>query len=104
MLAAGWREIHHVFAGVHAESGNREAERGHVPHADLRRADDRHALADAEAWRGTLPARAAEKSRRENCGERGDWFRPGNDTGRDSADSARPGRNDVQRIFEEGAG
>src|SRR5437762_8942480 len=32
--------FHHVSAGVYEESGDGEAERGNVPHADLRRAHD----------------------------------------------------------------
>src|SRR5215472_9638575 len=35
MLAAGWWAIHHVSPGVHEESGDREAQRGNVPDADL---------------------------------------------------------------------
>ncbi len=36
--------------------------------------------------------------------KRGDWSRPDHHLGRNSSDSARPGRNDVQRISEKRAG
>src|SRR6266446_9226769 len=95
MLAAGWRAVHYVSAGIYEESGDRKAERGDVPHADLRRADDGNALADAEAWSGAFSSGEGEESRRQNSGERGDWRRSGDGAFRDAADSAGPRRDDV---------
>ena len=46
----------------------------------------------------------AQESGGANSGERGDWFGPGDDAGGDSADSAGPGRDDVQRLLEARAG
>jgi len=91
MLAAGWRAVHYISAGVYEESGDREAERGDVPDAGLRRADDGNALADAETRGGTFSAGAGEKSRGENSRKCSDWSRPGHDVGRNAADSAGPG-------------
>src|ERR1700756_3960834 len=99
MLAAGWRKIHHVSAGVHAQPGDREAERRDVPDADLRRAHYRDALADAEAWRGALSAGAGEESRGANSSQCRNWRGPGDDAGRNFANTAGLGRDDVQRIF-----
>src|SRR6266436_6241608 len=104
MLAAGWRTIHNVSAGVYEESGDREAERGDVPDADLRRAHHGNALADAEAWGGTFSAGEGEEPRRQNSGERGDWGRSSHSAGGDAADSAGPGRNDVRGISAARAG
>src|SRR5258708_37197444 len=98
MLAAGWRTIHHISAGVYEESGDGEAERGDVPDAGLRRADDGNALADAETWGGTFSTSASEESRRQNSRERGDWRRSSNGAGRNAADSTGPRRNDVCRV------
>src|SRR6267378_8072216 len=95
MLATGWRAVHYVSTGVYEESGDGEAERGNVPHADLRRADDRHALANTKAWGGAFSSGEGEESRRQNSGECGDWRRSGDGAFRDAADSAGPRRDDV---------
>ena len=89
MLAAGRRAIHHLPAGVYAKSGDREAQRGHVSHAGLRRAHHGHALADAKAWRGTFPARARGKSRRTHSRVGGDRRRSADSARGHAADSAR---------------
>ena len=64
MLAAGCRAVHHLAAGVHAQSGDGQAQRGRLSHAGVRRAHHRHALADAKARRGTFSARARRESAR----------------------------------------
>src|SRR5207248_11796527 len=102
MLAAGWRTVHYFSAGVYEEPGDGKAERGDVPHAGLRRADNGHALANAKARSGTFSTRASERSRRQNSRERGDWRRSGDGAFRDAADSAGLGRDDVRRILAAG--
>ena len=99
MLAAGRRTIHHFPAGVYAQSGNREAQRRNVPHASLRRAHHRDALADAKAWRGTFPPRARSQSRRPHSRLRGHRRRSRDLAGRHAADSPGPRRNDVRGIL-----
>ena len=47
VLAGGWRPLHHAATGLLAQSRYRQAQLRHVPHADLRPAHRRHALADA---------------------------------------------------------
>src|SRR5260370_39610667 len=98
MLAAGWRTSHYVSGGVYEEYGNREAKRGNVPDAGLRRAHHGDALAEAEAWSRTFSAGEGKKPGRQDSSERGDWGRSGDGAGGDVADTARPGRNDVCRI------
>src|SRR5712691_11093177 len=104
MLATGWREIHYVSAGVYAQSGNGEAQRGDVSHAGVRRADHRDALADAEAWRGAFSSRAGGESGWADFGGRSDRSRSVHGAGGDAADSAGPGRNDVRGILAARAG
>src|SRR5229473_2593906 len=104
MLATGWREIHYVSAGVYAQSGNGEAQRGDVPHAGVRRADHGNALADAKAWRGAFSARARGESGGADTGGGGDWGRSGHGAGGDAADSAGSGRDDVRGILAARAG
>src|SRR6266403_1910383 len=98
MLAAGWREIHHVSAGVYAQSGDWEAQCGNVSHAGVRRADYGDALADAEAWGGAFSAGACGESGGADTGGGGDWLGSSNCAGGDAADSAGFGRNDVRGI------
>src|ERR1700683_691217 len=66
VLAAGWRTLHQVADGDYEKSRDGQAQRGLLSHAGVRRAHDRDALADAEAWRGTFPQRAGKKSERED--------------------------------------
>src|SRR5260370_18424425 len=99
MLAAGWRTIHYVSAGVYEESGNREAKRGNVPDAGLRRAHHGDALADAEAWSRTFSASEGKKPGRQNSSERGDWGRSGDGAGGGVVATPRPGRKDVCLLF-----
>ncbi len=67
------------------KSGKRNV--GHVPHAGLRRANDRHALATAEGGRRT-PAGAAARSGRHRCFGR-HRSRPGAGHGRDGGGNNR---------------
>src|SRR6266851_5234187 len=99
-----WRKVYYVSDGVYAQSRDREAQRGDVPHAGLRRTDHRDALADAKAWRRALPSRAGGESGGADSGGGGDWGRSGDGAGGNAADSAGSGRNDVRRIFAAGAG
>src|SRR6266851_3173864 len=94
-----WRKVYYVSDGVYAQSRDREAQRGDVPHAGLRRTDHRDALADAKAWRRALPSRARLEPGWTNSGGGGDWFRSGYGAGGNAADSAGSGRNDVCRIL-----
>ena len=59
MLARRRRPLHHAAAGFYAEPGHRQAQLRHVPHAGVRRAHHRHALADAQAGRRALPPHAS---------------------------------------------
>src|SRR6266436_6379260 len=104
MLAAGWRPVHHVSAGVYAQSGDREAQRGDVSHAGVRPADHGDALADAEAWRGAFSSRSGGESGWTDTGGGGDWGGSGNGAGGDAADSTGFGRDDVRGIFAAGLG
>ena len=54
MLAARRRPLHHPAVGHHQRSQDRQAQRRHLSHADLRRAHHRHALAAPEAGRRAL--------------------------------------------------
>ncbi len=56
VLAGRRRPLHHAADGVFAQSGYRQAQLRLLSHAGVRRAHHRHALADAQAGRGTLPA------------------------------------------------
>src|SRR5271163_1565174 len=103
MLAAGWRTVHYVSVGVYEESGDGEAQRGDVPHAGVRRANHRNALADAETWGGAFSCGAGGESGGADCGIRGNWSGPGHGAGGDAADSAGFRRNDVRGIFAERA-
>src|SRR5260370_7622350 len=94
MLAAGWRSIYYVSVGIHEESGDGEAKCGDVPHAGVRRADDRNALADAKAWGGAFSASEGEESRRQNPGKRGDWRRSGTGAARAPLASPPPPSHD----------
>ncbi len=49
MLAARRRTLHHAAVGHHQRPEDRQAQRRHLSHADLRRAHRRHALAAPEA-------------------------------------------------------
>src|SRR5229473_7920321 len=92
MLATGWREIHYVSAGVYAQSGNGEAQRGDVSYSGVLRADHRDALADAKTRRGAFSSRADGESGGANTGGRSDRRRSGHGAGGDAADSAGLGR------------
>ena len=56
--------LHHPAAGVHRRPRNRQAQLRHVPHAGLRRAHHRHALADPQAGRASTTAAARSAGRR----------------------------------------
>src|SRR5882672_4069879 len=99
MLAAGWRTLYHVSTRIYQESGNGEAQRGDVPHASLRRADDWNALANAETWRGAFSAGAGRESGRAHPRSSGDRRRAGDGAVRHAADSAGPRRNDVRWLL-----
>ena len=64
VLAGGWRPLHHAAAGLLAQSRYGQAQLRHVPHADLRRAHRRHALADAQAGRRALSPHGRCRQRR----------------------------------------
>ena len=55
MLARRRRPLHHAAAGLLAQSRYRQAQLRHVPHAGVRRAHRRDALADAQTGRRALP-------------------------------------------------
>ena len=61
MLARRRRPLHHAAAGVFAQSRYRQAQLRHVPHAGLRRAHRRNALADSQTGRRTLSPHAAAR-------------------------------------------
>src|SRR5437868_3498860 len=50
MLAERWRAVRYSAECAHARSGNRSAQRGHVPDAGLRRPNDWYALASPQGW------------------------------------------------------
>src|SRR6267154_2394232 len=104
MLAAGWRAVHYVSAGVYEESGDWEAKCRYVPHAGLRRTDDGNALANAKAWSRAFSSSSGKESRGKNSRERSDRCRSGDSAGRDVADPAGPRRDDVRRILAARAG
>ncbi len=61
LLARRRRPLHHAADGVHARSGHRRAQRGHVSAPGLRRPDARHALADPQGLgRASAPGRGAQ--------------------------------------------
>ena len=63
LLAGRRRPLHHAADGVHARSGHRRAQRGHVPPPGLRRPDPRHALADPQGLgRASAPRRGAQEA------------------------------------------
>src|SRR5229473_6977979 len=104
MLAAGWGTLHYLSTGVYEKSRDGQTECRDVPDAGLRRADDRNALADAEARGGAFSASEGEESRRQNSGKRGDWGRSGDGAGGNAADSAGPRRDDVCGLLAARAG
>ena len=63
VLAGGRRPLHHAAAGVFQESGYRQAQLRHVPHAGVRRAHHGHALADPQAGRRALSPSASTRAR-----------------------------------------
>ncbi len=74
MLAQRCRTLHHPPLRNHPRSKKRQAQRRHVPHANLRRTHHRHALAKAESSRRTLPR--PHKKRRNLPGTCGDGAPP----------------------------
>ena len=70
LLAGRRRPLHHAADGVLAQSGNRQAQLRHVPHAGVRRPDHRHALAETQAGRRALPAARRGRANRPACPSR----------------------------------
>ena len=60
-LAGGRRAVHHAAARHHARSRNRHAQHRHLPHAGVRPAHDRHALAAAQGRRAAPSRRRAAR-------------------------------------------
>ena len=96
MLARGRRPLHHAAARVHEGSRDGRAQHRHVPHAGVRRALDRHALAAAQGRRAALPRRRAAEPAdagrgRARSGSRAHVCRHG-------ADARRARRADARRV------
>ena len=71
VLAPGWRPLHHVRHGHHAQPAHRRAEPGPLSPAGLQREPDRHALAKHEGRpRTLLGGRAARGGSRGCCRDR----------------------------------
>ena len=96
MLAGGWRALYHATDGLHQGSGNRRAQRRHVPHAGVRRTLDRHALAAAQRGGAALPRGGAAQE--EAAGGGRARSRPGPRIFRDGADARRARRADARRV------
>ena len=77
---------------------HRQAQLRHVPHAGLRRAHHRHALADPQAGRRALPPAAAGSGSEAHGGGRGHRRRPGHHVLRHPAAAAGPRRDDDRRL------
>src|ERR1039458_1141296 len=97
MLAGRRRALHYAAPGLLAQSRYRQAQLRHVPHAGIRRAHRRNALADPQTGRGTLSPHAATGE--EAHGRRGGHRRrPGHHVLGHSAAAPRPRRNDDLRL------
>ena len=70
LLAGRPRPVHHAAGGDHEGSAHGHAQRGHVPHAEDRRADDLHALADPQGRRRRLARDGRPPRRRRGTGAR----------------------------------
>ncbi len=103
VLAGRRRQVHHAAAGHHARSGDRSAQRGHVPLAEVRRANAGDALAAAQGRRGTR-ARGPRPEKRPDpvcdCARR----RSGADVVRVGAAAARHRRISAGRLAARQAG
>ena len=98
VLAPGRRALHHPAAGLLEEPRHRQAQLRHVPHAGLRRAHHRHALADAQAGRRALPPPADRRARQAHGRGGGHRRRPGHHVLRRPAPAAGPRRNAVRGL------
>src|SRR5271157_4620738 len=54
MLATGRRALHHAAFGHHQRPEDGQAQQRHLPYADIRQSQRRHALAAPEAWSRAL--------------------------------------------------
>ena len=98
VLARGRRPLHHAAAGLHAQSRHRQAQLRHVPHAGLRRAHHRHALADPQAGRRALPPPADSSGAQAHGRGGGHRRRPGHHVLGHPAAAAGPRRDDDRRL------
>ena len=96
VLARGRRALHHAADGVHEGPRDRHAQHRHLPHAGVRRADDRDALAAAQGWRAALPHRRADGEAAR--GRRRARRRPGAAVRRHGADAGRARRAAARRL------
>ncbi len=62
VLAGRRRPLHHAAARLHQGPRDRHAQHRHLPHAGVRRPDDRHALAAAQGRRAAPPRRRASRA------------------------------------------
>ena len=96
LLAGGWRALRHAAHRLYAGSRHRRPQHRHVPHADLRRPHDGHALAVAQGRGAARQALLRDRPAHARGGL--SWRRSGHALLRHGADARRARRNPARRV------